>query len=158
MSDELPPGDQRPVAPLQPADRPHAEIDWSAIERAPEFQELVHRRRAFVIPATAFFLSWYMGFIVLTAVAPDFMGERVYEGLTVGYVLALTQFLMVLVLGIWYLRKSDREFDPLAARVRERYGAADLDARPAAPAKAREDRFFRSRHRPPTTTTGEPRS
>ena len=74
----------------------------------------MHRRRAFVIPATAFFLTWYMGFIVLTAVAPDFMGQRVYEGLTVGDVLTLTQFLMVLVLGIWYLRKSDREFDPLA--------------------------------------------
>lgn len=156
MSDELPPGDRRPVAP-RPADRPHAEIDWPAIERSPEFQELVHRRRAFVIPATAFFLTWYMGFIVLTAVAPDFMGERIYEGLTVGYVLALTQFLMVLVLGIWYLRKSDREFDPLAARVRERYGAGDVDESPAVPAEAREGRFFRSRHRPRSTTTGEPR-
>jgi|SRR5215218_8639150 len=158
MSDELPPGDRRPVAPPQPADRPHAEIDWSAIERAPEFQELVHRRRAFVIPATAFFLTWYMGFIVLTAVAPDFMGDRIYEGLTVGYVLALSQFLMVLVLGIWYLRKSDREFDPLAARVRERYGgAADLGESSAVPA-GRQDRFLRSRHRPRTHSTGEPQS
>lgn len=157
MSDELLPGDRRPAVP-QPADRPHAEIDWSAIERAPEFRELVHRRRAFVIPATAFFLTWYMGFIVLTAVAPDFMGDRVYEGLTVGYVLALSQFLMVLVLGIWYLRKSDREFDPLAARVRECYGAEDVDEDLAVPAEARKDRFVRSRRRPPATTTREPRS
>jgi uncharacterized membrane protein (DUF485 family) len=91
-------------------------IDWEAIERSPEFQELVRRRRRFVIPCTVFFLSWYMGFILLTAYAPDFMGERIYEGLTVGYCLALTQFAMVLVLGIWYLRKSDAEFDPLAER------------------------------------------
>jgi uncharacterized membrane protein (DUF485 family) len=97
-------------------------IDWSAIEREPEFQELVHARRSFVIPGTIFFLSWYMGFVVLTAVAPDFMGERVYQGLTVGYVLALTQFLMVLVLGIMYLRKADRVFDPLAQRVIDKYG------------------------------------
>jgi uncharacterized membrane protein (DUF485 family) len=97
-------------------------IDWSAIEREPEFQELVHARRSFVIPGTIFFLSWYMGFVVLTAVAPGFMGERVYQGLTVGYVLALTQFLMVLVLGIMYLRKSDRVFDPLAQRVIDKYG------------------------------------
>jgi uncharacterized membrane protein (DUF485 family) len=41
----------------------------------------------------------------------------VYEGLTVGYCLALTQFVMVFVLGAWYLRKADREFDPLADRV-----------------------------------------
>jgi uncharacterized membrane protein (DUF485 family) len=50
----------------------------TAIEREPEFQELVRARRSFVIPGTIFFLSWYMGFIVLTALAPDFMGERVY--------------------------------------------------------------------------------
>ena len=81
---------------------------------SPQFQELVHRRRRFVIPCTIFFLSWYMGFIVLCAYAPDFMGERVYEGLTVGYCLALTQFVMVFVLGIWYLRKAQHEFDPLA--------------------------------------------
>jgi uncharacterized membrane protein (DUF485 family) len=98
------------------------QIDWAAIEREPEFQELVHARRSFVIPGTIFFLSWYMGFVILTAVAPDFMGESVYQGLTVGYVLALTQFLMVLVLGIMYLRKADRVFDPLAARVIARYG------------------------------------
>jgi uncharacterized membrane protein (DUF485 family) len=109
-------------------DRPHPTIDWEAIERSPEFRELARRKRGFVLPATAFFLTWYMGFIVLTAVAPDFMGERIYQGLTVGYTLALTQFLMVLVLGIWYLRKADREFDPLAAQVVERYGPPAREA------------------------------
>jgi uncharacterized membrane protein (DUF485 family) len=97
------------------------QVDWAAIEREPEFRELVRTRRSFVIPATIFFLAWYMGFIVLTAVASDFMGERVYQGLTVGYCLALTQFVMVVVLGIWYLRKSDKVFDPLAERAISRY-------------------------------------
>jgi uncharacterized membrane protein (DUF485 family) len=96
-------------------------VDWEAIERSPEFQELVRRRRRFVIPCTVFFLSWFMGFMILTAYAQDFMGERVYEGLTVGYCLALTQFVMVVVLGVWYLRKADREFDPLAERAIEAY-------------------------------------
>jgi uncharacterized membrane protein (DUF485 family) len=98
-------------------DRPHPEIDWEAVERRPEFQELERRRRSFVVPATIFFLAWYMGFILLCGYAPDFMAESVYQGLTVGYVLALTQFVMVAVLGLWYLRKSDRVFDPLARRV-----------------------------------------
>ena len=43
----------------------HPEIDWIAAERSPEFQKLVRRRNAFVIPATIFFLAWYFGFIVL---------------------------------------------------------------------------------------------
>jgi uncharacterized membrane protein (DUF485 family) len=97
-------------------DTPSTQIDWEAIERSPEFRQLVERRRKFVMPCTVFFLSWYLGFILLCAYAPDFMGESVYEGLTVGYCLALTQFVMVFTLGLWYLRKADREFDPLAER------------------------------------------
>src|SRR3712207_1013073 len=89
-------------------------IDWEEIERSPEFRELVARRRRFVVPCTVFFLVWYMAFIAVCAYAPDFMGESVYQGLTVGYVYALTQFVMVFTLGLLYLRKSDRDFDPLA--------------------------------------------
>src|SRR5829696_7453535 len=92
-------------------------VDWEAIEESPEFQELVTRRRSFVLPATIFFLAYYMAFILLCGYAEDFMGSSVYEGLTVGYCLALTQFLMVFVLGILYLRKADRIYDPLAQRV-----------------------------------------
>src|SRR5918997_3822569 len=94
-----------------------AGYDWERIEHSPEFQELVRKRRSFVVPATIFFLAYYMGFILLTGYAESFMASSVYEGLTVGYTLALTQFLMVFVLGIWYLRKSGREYDPLAQRV-----------------------------------------
>jgi uncharacterized membrane protein (DUF485 family) len=99
---------------------PEPRVDWDAIEESSEFRELVAARRRFVLPATIFFLSWYIGFILLTGYAPDFMGDSVYEGLTVGYCLALTQFVMVFTLGYMYLRRSDRLYDPLAARVVEK--------------------------------------
>ena len=99
-------------------------IDWQAIEASPEFQELVAKRRSFVLPATIFFLVYYMAFILLCGYAPDFMGSSVYEGLTVGYCLALTQFVMVFALGIMYLRRADRDYDPLAERVVEMAGEA----------------------------------
>jgi uncharacterized membrane protein (DUF485 family) len=102
-------------------DRPRGDIDWEEIERSPEFQELVRRRKSFVLPGTIFYLVWYMGFILLVAYAEDFMARSVYEGLTVGYCLALTQFVMVLVLGLLYLRKADNEFDPLAKKAIEKY-------------------------------------
>ena len=100
---------------------PGGEIDWEAVERSPEFQELVRAKRSFVLPGTIFFLSWYMGFILLTAYAESFMSERVYQGLTVGYCLALTQFVMVLVLGLMYLNRAEKVFDPLAEKAIERY-------------------------------------
>ena len=94
-------------------------VDWKGIERSDEFRELIKRKRSFVVPATIFFLAWYMAFIIVAGYAPDFMARSVYEGLTVGYCYALTQFLMVFVLGIWYLRKADRDYDPLADAVAE---------------------------------------
>ena len=102
--------------------------DWERIERSPEFQELVRKRRSFVVPATIFFLCYYMGFILLCGYAKDFMASSVYEGLTVGYCLALTQFVMVFVLGIMYLRKADRDYDPLARKVVEMAEGGELAA------------------------------
>jgi uncharacterized membrane protein (DUF485 family) len=95
------------------------DIDWVAAERSPEFKELIAKRRRFVLPATIFFLTWYLGFVILAGYAPDFMGESVYEGLTVGYLLAFSQFVMVWVLGFMYLKRADRDFDPLARRAAE---------------------------------------
>jgi uncharacterized membrane protein (DUF485 family) len=103
-----------------------ARIDWEGIEGSPEFRELVSRRRGFVVPATIFFLAYYMGFILLCGYAPGFMGEPVYQGLTVGYCLALTQFVMVGTLGVMYMRRADREYDPLADRVVEMASRGEL--------------------------------
>jgi uncharacterized membrane protein (DUF485 family) len=90
-----------------------SQFDWEGIEASPEFRELVAARRRFVLPATVFFLAWYLGFVLLAGYAQDFMAESVYQGLTVGYVLALSQFLMTGLLGWLYLRRADREWDPL---------------------------------------------
>jgi uncharacterized membrane protein (DUF485 family) len=101
------------------------DIDWIAAERSPEFRELVRRKKAFVLPATIFFLAWYFGFIILAGYAPDFMGEEVLiDGFTIGYLLALTQFVMTWTLGAMYLRRASRDFDPLA----ERAAAVALEA------------------------------
>jgi uncharacterized membrane protein (DUF485 family) len=86
-----------------------------------------------VVPATVFFLAWYLGFIALAGYAPDFMGrEFLADGLTVGYMLALSQFALTWGLAWLYLRKSDRELDPLAERAARRAEEVTT-ARPAAP-------------------------
>jgi uncharacterized membrane protein (DUF485 family) len=111
----------------------HPKIDWERAEQSTEFQELVAARRRFVVPATIFFMTWYLGFILLAGYAEDFMGGTfLFEGLTVGYVLALTQFVMVFTLGLAYVRRSERVFDPLSDRAVER---ALETARTAPPAE-----------------------
>lgn len=98
----------------------HAEIDWEAAERSPEFKELERTKRRFVLPATIFFLTWYIAFILLAGYAPDFMGETVYKDLTIGYLLALSQFVMVWVLTAMYLRRAENVFDPLAEKAAQK--------------------------------------
>jgi uncharacterized membrane protein (DUF485 family) len=137
------------TAARESAQEPTPRIDWEGIEGSPEFRELVAKRRSFVVPATIFFLAYFMGFILLCGYAPDFMGESVYEGLTVGYCLALTQFVMVGALGIWYMRKADREFDPLADKVVEMASRSDLTDTRVEP----EQRFARERTDAPTRET-----
>ncbi|MDP9293821.1 MAG: DUF485 domain-containing protein [Actinomycetota bacterium] len=149
MAEPLAPRGEAHAAPTD--DAPHGDIDWQAIEASPEFQELVRKRRSFILPATIFFLGWYMGFILLTAYAEGFMSERVYEGLTVGYSLALTQFVMVFVLGLMYLNRSAKVYDPLAAKAIERWEHLDTDA---ARAGRTEDSSVGSRAA--TTTNEEP--
>jgi uncharacterized membrane protein (DUF485 family) len=98
-------------------------VDWEAIERSEDFQELVRRKRRYVVPRVIFFLAWYLAFVLLSGYAEDFMNERVYEGLTVGYVLALSQFVMVWFLAVSYVRKADRDFEPLEHRVADHHRA-----------------------------------
>lgn len=116
MSDS--PGAPGGAEPADPVDR-QPEIDWIAAERSPEFRELVRRRKRFVIPWTIFFFAWFFGFILLCGYAADFMGESIYEGFTVGYLIALSNFVMVWALGALYLRQARRVFDPLAKKAAE---------------------------------------
>jgi uncharacterized membrane protein (DUF485 family) len=114
------------------------QVDWDAAANSPEFKELTTQKRRFIVPATIFFLTWYFGFIILAGVAPDFMGEKVIEGVTIGYIFALSQFIMVWVLAAAYLRRADKVFDPLAAKAADTalQAGATRSAVPTEPAAA----------------------
>jgi uncharacterized membrane protein (DUF485 family) len=113
-----PAGQAPPGAERQPFDR--TSVDWEAAENSQEFKDLIKKKRNFVVPATVFFFLWYFGFILLAGYAQDFMATRLIDGFTVGYALALTQFIMTWVLAGWYVRKATRDFDPLARRAAEK--------------------------------------
>ena len=137
MSEAAPEGAEREATPRRSTSGSthHDDIDWERAEQSAEFQELIARKRKFVLPAVIFFLSWYTIFILLAGYAEDFMGARITGGLTVGYVLALTQFVMVWGLAFAYVRKADRVFEPLEQKaakraveaIREQVGDKGLD-------------------------------
>jgi uncharacterized membrane protein (DUF485 family) len=97
--------------------------DWLAIERSPEFKDLVQERRGFLVPATIVFLVGAIGYLLLAAFVPGVMGWQITDGLPFAWIAAITQVLLTWVLTWAYLRKADRDFEPReqrAAAVAER--------------------------------------
>jgi uncharacterized membrane protein (DUF485 family) len=86
--------------------------DWQAIERSPEFRELVQRRNRFLIGATVVWVAVFTTYLLMAALAPETMGERVL-GVTFGFLFSLVQVFMTWLVTWLYLRKADRVFEPL---------------------------------------------
>ena len=92
-----------------------AATDWQAIERSPEFQELVKARRSFLVPATIVFLVGSIGYLLLAAFVQDFLAMDV-GGIPVAFLAAVTQVLLTWAITWAYLRKADSTFEPLEQR------------------------------------------
>jgi uncharacterized membrane protein (DUF485 family) len=104
-------------------------IDYAAVAQSPAFQELRARRRRFVTTALAVAVAWFGTFVLLTAYAHGFMSSILAPGLSVAYVIGLSQFVLVWVLTTAYLRASTHTFEPLQARVVAESGLRTEDAR-----------------------------
>ena len=91
-------------------------VDWLAVERSSEFQELVHERRRWLRPMTIVFLVGSLGYLLLAAFVPGVMGWQVADGLPFAWIAAVSQVLLTWVLTWAYLRKADRDFEPLEER------------------------------------------
>lgn len=89
---------------------------WQTIERDPDFQELVRRKRSFIIPATIFFLVYYFSLPILVGYFPDLMDTKVIGNINLAYLFALSQFVMTWVIMGLYVRRA-RVFDGLANRI-----------------------------------------
>ncbi len=92
--------------------------DFAAIRDSAEFRELRRRVRVFVLPAVVGFLAWYLGYVLLSAYAPAFMGAKVSGAVNVGMVFGLLQFATTIALTILYSRYARRRIDPQVAEVR----------------------------------------
>ena len=100
--------------------REEAVTATEAVGKDPEMVELERRHSRFVWPTTAFFLIYYMSLNVLAGTSPELMGTKLFGQFTVGYLFALSQFLMAFVVAWVYSRWAATRMDPLAADLREK--------------------------------------
>ncbi len=94
------------------------------LHESAEFQELRKRFRGFVFPATVAFMSWYLLYVVMSNWAHDFMSIQVVGNVNVALVFGLLQFVSTFLIAWLYGRYMDRNVDPLARELEQRYNDA----------------------------------
>jgi len=100
-------------------------MPWDQVACSKEFQDLLAVKKVFIIPAFVFFLVYYFTLPMLVGYAPGLMSLRVVGSVTLGYVYALSQFVVGWIIAWLYLKAASR-FDALTKDIldqaREQHG------------------------------------
>ena len=92
---------------------------WITTRNSTDFALLRRRFYGFVFPTTAFFLIWYLLYVLLAAFSPGFMAIRVTGNINIGLIIGLLQFVTTFVITTVYVRFATKNLDPIADRIRE---------------------------------------
>lgn len=92
---------------------------YARIENSARFKELVQKRQRFALILSIIMLILYVGFILLIAFAPDWLGAPLHEstnvtrGIPIGVGLIVISFLLT---GV-YVWRANGEFDRLTKQI-----------------------------------------
>ncbi len=95
------------------------EAVWQQVESNPRFQELVHKRQAFALLLSIIMWVLYVGFILLIAFAPGWLGTPLHAGTNVtrGIPIGVGLIVMSFVLTGIYVWRANGEFDRLTKQI-----------------------------------------
>lgn len=96
---------------------------WSRVAHSADFRKLLASKKAFVLPATIFFVVYYFALPVLVGYAPDLMQKKIIGPVNLAYLFALSQFAVVFIITYLYVRAA-RRFDEASARILAEAGQA----------------------------------
>ncbi len=82
--------------------------DWESLAKLPAFHELLAAKRRFIVPATVFFLLYYMALPVLIGYFPELMKKPFIGKVNGAYAFAFSQFLMTFILAWFYMRTAKK--------------------------------------------------
>lgn len=91
--------------------------DWKNVEQSSSFQELIRQKKAFIIPATIFFIIFYFTLPILTAYTTILNGKAIGV-INWAYIYAFAQFAMTWILCHMYMSKA-KHFDKLVDEVKK---------------------------------------
>lgn len=94
---------------------------YDELVQTEEFREVRRRTAAFIIPATAIFLAWYLLYVLMSNWATGFMDTKVVGHINVALVFGLLQFVSTFVIAWLYARHMNTHVDDLAHQIDVRY-------------------------------------
>ncbi len=113
----------------------HRHEEWVAVERTPSFQEYARKRKAFLIPATIFFMVFFFGLPILASFTTVLNG-RAIGPLTWAYVYGFAQFAMTWIMMHLYVNRANK-WDKLVAQARREVAEEDVGRREVADEEGR---------------------
>lgn len=90
--------------------------EWVRVERTGAFKDLVKKKRAFILPATIFFMIFYFGLPILAALT-TVLNFNVIGAITGAYVYAFAQFAMTWIIAHLYISRANH-WDDLVDQAR----------------------------------------
>lgn len=105
-------GSQTDIAPLGSGSKPahtltaaeDGDRDWDAIAAMAEFKSLVAAKLRFIVPATIFFIVYYLALLILVGFMPELAKKEVIGRANLAYVFGLSQFFMAWILAGIYVK------------------------------------------------------
>ncbi|MGA2019337.1 MAG: DUF485 domain-containing protein [Candidatus Sulfotelmatobacter sp.] len=99
--------------PAQPSSQNFPDrAEWDRLATGAQFQDLLARKKAFILPAFLFFLVYYLLLPILVGYAPTLMSNQVFGTVTLAYLFALSQFVVGWTIAGLYLMAS-KKFDKI---------------------------------------------
>lgn len=92
------------------------ESEWVRLEKTSAFKELVKSKKAFILPATIFFMAFYFGLPILTGFT-EILNTPAVGPLSWAYVYAFAQFVMTWTLLHMYVSRANK-WDDLVDQAR----------------------------------------
>ncbi len=100
--------------------------EWVRLERTSAFRELIQKKKAFIIPATIFFMVFYFTLPVLTAFT-TVLNANAFGPISWAYVYAFAQFIMTWGLCHLYLAQANK-WDDLVDQARREAAKGEEEA------------------------------
>jgi hypothetical protein len=81
---------------------------WSRIAQNSQYQELLRSKRAFILPASIFFVVYYFTLPILVGWWPELMKKPVLGPINAAYLFALSEFFMAWAIAYIYVQKAGK--------------------------------------------------